>query len=218
MSGKKLVIIVIAGLGALSFAVSFLLSGRRGAPPAAPPADQAAQAGSQLQQQMALAGLSEDVQLQPKAKQLDELIRDVRMRIAEYRHKVEKLEQREQRLRLAEGLLKTQAKDLEALRMELVAPLTRLKEAKAELEQGRVRIAQEELKNLKRLATTYEKMDATSGSEALTAMCANKQEDDAVKILYFMSERSAAKLLAKMPDKTLVAKLSGKIKKIQQQS
>ena len=218
MTGKKLVIIVIGGLGLLSFAVSFVLStflGGSPQPASAGPAGEGA-SGAQGRALAQMSGLGQPAVL-PKAKQLDELIKEVRFRIQEYRRKQEALERREKRLRLAEELLKKQAKDLESLRMELVAPLTGLRETKAKLEQTRILIAKQEETNLKRTAAVYEKMDATSGGGIFVQMCADGQESDAVKILYCMSERAAAKLLAEIErtDQPLAAKLSAMMKRIQ---
>ena len=218
MTGKKLVIIVIGGLGLLSFAVSFVLSTFLGGSPqpasAGPGGEDASGAQGRALAQM--GGLGQPAVL-PKAKQLDELIKEVRFRIHEYRRKQKALERREKRLGLAEELLKKQAKDLESLRMELVAPLTGLRETRAKLEQTRILIAKQEETNLKRTAAVYEKMDATSGGGIFVQMCADGQENDAVKILYCMSERAAAKLLAEIErtDQPLAAKLSAMMKRIQ---
>ena len=215
MAGKKLVIIVMAGLGVISFAVSFTLSTLLGGPPqpaSAGQSDKPQQAGALGQ----LPGIG-SASVLPKAKQLDELIKEVRLRIDEYRRREKQLEKREKRLHLAEELLKNQAKELEALRVELVAPLTGLKEIKEELDQTRILISRQEEANLKRTAGVYEKMDSASGSAILVQMCANKQETDAVKILRYMSERAAAKVLAEMPDKSLAAKLSEMMKRVQPQ-
>lgn len=217
MTGKKLVIIVIGGLGLLSFAVSFLLSTFLGGSPQPASAGPAGEGATGAQgQALAQLGLGQPAVL-PKAKQLGVLIKEVRFRIHEYQRKQKALERREKRLRLAEQLLKKQAKELESLRMELVAPLTGLRETKAKLEQTRILIAKQEETNLKRTAAVYEKMDATSGGGIFVQMCADGQENDAVKILYCMSERAAAKLLAEIEgtNQPLAAKLSAMMKRIQ---
>jgi flagellar motility protein MotE (MotC chaperone) len=215
MRGKKLAIIVMAALGVVSFVVSFLLSGWLGDSP------QSAQAGTEdaaaQQQELDLPELAAAAPAPPQVKELDELIREMRLRMAEYSKKDKQLQQREKRLQLAQELLKKQATELESLRMELSTPLTRLKEAQAELQQSRVSIAKQEEANLKKTAAIYEKMDPASGSEYLTEMCANKQEQDVVKILYLMSERSAAKVLAEMTDTSLAARLTEMMKRIQQE-
>jgi len=218
MAGKRLMMVVVAGLAVVSFVAAFVLSSLFGAAPERSQAGQTvgapAEAGTVG---AARSGRVGSVVVTPPAEMLDELIKELRSRIDEYRDKDRQLEQREKRVRLAQESLKKQAKELEDLRMELVVPLTRLKEAKAELEQSRIRIAKAEEESLKRTATIYDKMDSESGSEILAQMCANKQEADAVKILQFMSERTAAKALAAMQDRSLAAKLSEMMKRVQQE-
>lgn len=215
MGGKKLVIIVMAGLGVVSFALSFLLSSMLGAPQPSSAEEAPGQDGAQ--QDLGPLSPARAASVVPRAKQLDELVKEVRLRIGEYQRKQANLEKREKRLTLAEELLKKQAKELEALRMELVAPLNGLREARDELERSRVLIAKEEEANLRRIAAVYEKMDAAKAAERLSQMCNNQQEADAVKILYNMSERSAGKVLQEMTDVSLVARLTGMMKKVQQQ-
>jgi len=98
-------------------------------------------------------------------------------------------------------------------------PLTRLQDKIAELERTRIRISTHEKTEVQKTAAIYEKMDAASSSQILVEMCTNNEED-AVKILYYMSERSAAKCLAEISnsDKVLAAKLSQKIKIINEES
>ena len=117
---------------------------------------------------------------------------------------------------MTEVLLKDGAEELENLRMKLVMSLTRLQDKIAELERTRIRISIQEKTEIQKTAAIYEKMDAASGSQILVEICINNVED-AVKILYYMSERSAAKLLAEIPDKSLAAKLFQKIKVINEE-
>jgi flagellar motility protein MotE (MotC chaperone) len=52
------------------------------------------------------------------------------------------------------------------------------------------------------IALAYDKMDATSAGEILTNIseAKNAAADDAVKILYYMSERTKAKVLASIAE------------------
>lgn len=163
-------------------------------------------------------GGSSEAALRQKERQLEELVRDLQGRIAECRRREEELAQREKRIAAAQDMLKTQAQELENLRIQLVAPLARLKEAKSELQQSQILVAQQEKENLKKTALIYEKMDAASGCRILEAMCANRQEADAVKILHYMSDRAAAKLLSEITDKQLAANLTEKMKQFKEQS
>ena len=49
-------------------------------------------------------------------------------------------------------------------------------------------------------------------------MVNNKQEDDAVKILRSLSDKTAAKMLGEISDKAVVAKLLDKLKRVTEQS
>ena len=217
MSKKKLIILV--GLIAVSFGVSFALTSMLSKP--APPAGSAEQADKGTSPEGVLPGgikIGAVEEIRPKEQQLQELVQEMRLKSKEYRTKLRKLKDREKRLEIAQGLLTQEAEDLENLRLKLVAQLPRLKEAKAELIQTRIRIHRAESANLERLAKTYEKMEAAAGSEILAKMVTHEQEEGAVKILYFMSERSAAKLLAEIADKDLAARLCEKMKKIEKES
>ncbi len=216
---KKMRIVLMAGLLVLSFAlscgVSLLLTPTPVAPLAGPTTGPATRPGEDVLAAVPMVTRAEG--LQPRQRQLEELIRDVRARRAECIALRHSLEQEAKRMEVARALLKKEADDLEKLRFQLVGPLTELREARAELEKSRILIATEERTNLKRTAAIYEKMDPASGSEILGEMCANQQETDAAKILRYMSERSAAKLLATMQDKALAAKLSDMLKRMREQ-
>ncbi len=218
MKGKKQIIILVA-LAVVSFAVSYLASGWLGGgkpgPSPQPPTRQA------TQEQLGIGGVLTPGSVQPvtvsmKEQELDRLGKELRLKIDAYRAKQKQLDKQQKQIQLAGQLLEKQAKELEALRMELVAPLTRLREVRASLENTRIRVAKLEKSNLKRTATIYEKMDATRGVGILIAMCKNNQEDDVVKILFYMSEKKAAKLLAEMQDQNIAAKLCQKLKMIQE--
>lgn len=219
MKGKKR-IIILAVLGALSFAASYLvagwLNGEKGEPGPQPAAAQAQQGLLEVGE-VPTPGSVQPVTISMKERELDRLAKELRLKISVYNAKQRELEKQQKRIHLAEELLTKQAKELETLRMQLVAPLTHLREAKADLENSRVLVAKREKANLKHTAAIYEKMDTASGSEILIGMCKNKQEDDVVKILFYMSERAAAKLLAEIPDKGIAAELCQKLKKIQEE-
>jgi flagellar motility protein MotE (MotC chaperone) len=85
------------------------------------------------------------------------------------------------------------------------------------LEKSRIRITQEEKVNLKHTASIYEKMDSASGGRILVGMCESLQTDDAVKILHYMGERPAAKILGEIPDKAMAAQLTEMLKRIREE-
>ncbi len=219
MKGKKR-IIILAVLGALSFAASYLvsgwLSGRKAEPAPQAPGGQAQQGPLEIGEVPTPTSV-QPVTISMKERELDRLAKELRLKISVYNAKQRELEKQQQRIQLAEGLLAKHAKELETLRMQLVAPLTRLREAKAALEEDRRVIATIDKANLKHIALIFEK-DPEIGGEILAGMCKNKQEeDDAAKILFYMSERAAAKLLAEIPDKDLAAGLCQKLKKVQEE-
>lgn len=213
----KLKIIILVGIAVVGFGGSYLASsllGGKKQPATQPVGEQAKGLSDAFGPILASAG--QPITIGMRETELTALIREVRVKIDDYRKKEKKLEKREKRIRIAGKVLKQQAEELEALRVRLVSPLTRIKDAIAELESTRIRIDKTEQSNIKRIAAICEKMDATSSSQMLTRMCKNNQEDDATKILYYMSERSAGKLLSEITDKTLAAKLVGKLQKIQE--
>jgi flagellar motility protein MotE (MotC chaperone) len=218
MSKKKLIILV--GLIAVSFGVSFALTSMLSKPAPQPAPSEQAGKGAEPPGGLLPGGIEIGAveAIRPKDQQLQELVQEMRLKSSEYRTKLRKLKEREKRLEIAHGLLTQEAQDLEDLRLKLVAQLPLLKEAKAELIQTRIRIGRAESANLERLAKTYEKMDPAAGSEILAKMVSHEQEEDAVKILSFMSERSAAKLLAEIADKDLAARLCEKMKKIEKET
>ncbi len=102
------------------------------------------------------------------------------------------------------------------MQLKLVAPLTALRDAQADLKRTAVAVSAQEKVNLKKLATVYEKMDPVKCAKTITEMCVGSQEDDAAKIIHFMSEKGAAKLLAEITDKGVAAGLTMKLKCIQE--
>jgi len=218
MKGIKY-LIILGVLAVVSFGVSLgvsLLVGDR-----KPPAGKSASpANPPSRSEALLAGLSNDAPARKtllKQQQLEELIKDLQARMTEYERKELKQAEREKRIALAEETLQRRAKELEKLRMELVGPLTRLRDAVAELERSRVLIAKQEKVALQTIASKYERMDPEKGSGILATMCASNQIDDVVKILYYMSERVSAKFLAEMSDQAMAARLTAMMKTIQEQ-
>ena len=210
MSGMKL-IIIIAVLGLMGFAGSFLVTQWLGG--SAPPAgDQKAE-----QDQAGESPLAQMESLTPKQRQLEELIRDVRNRIEELRHQGRRLDEREKRVRIAQQELNKEAQGLANLRVQLAAPLIRLDEMIKELDNSRLKITAEERVSLKRTAKIYEKMESEKGAEILVAMCGGRQFDDAVKIISYMSDKAAARILENITDKTLGPRIIEGMKKVREE-
>lgn len=152
-------------------------------------------------------------------KQLKNLVYEVHEKTREYDDKLQSLQSREQRLQTAHNMIKDDIEELNNLRVELASIVASLKEQRDKLLQHKVQIAKSEKVNLIAIAATYDKMDASSASKILTNMCASQISSsmgDAVKILYYMSERTKAKLLAELvtSEPTLAAVLCQKLKEI----
>jgi hypothetical protein len=165
----------------------------------------------------AIKGLSE--------KQLKGLIFDVREKIREYESKSKELEVREARLAITQETLKKDIEELNRLKVETASLVANLKEQRNRLLETRAVIEQSEKANLTSVAATYDKMDSTSASKIISSMCAKQMEsgkiqggaiDDAVKILYYMTERTKAKLLAEIvgTEPKLAALLCQRLKQI----
>jgi len=208
MSGKMR-IVLLAGVAVVSFAVSLVLTAWLVKPPPGQPAAQTAT----TRPAEALASLD---LLRPKERQLDELILELQQRLEEVRVKERQLQEWESRLGIAQATINRQAEELERLRTDLLAPYNRLKEARAELQQTRVAILAQERQNLQQMAGVYDKMDSASSSKIITAMCANNQTEDAVKLLKYMGQRPVALLMSELADKNLAAKLSEMLKRVQE--
>jgi hypothetical protein len=159
--------------------------------------------------------------------QLRNLVQDVRKKMQEYNNKLQALGVREQRLQMAQDMLKEDIENLDNLRIELTSIVAGLKSEQDRLLKSRLEIAQAEKTNLVSIAATYDKMDVSGAGKILINMCASQMKsdkvkgdgnsfDDAVKILYYMTERTKAKLLAELAtsEPTLAAALCQRLKQI----
>jgi len=210
-------IIIMAAVGLLSFAGTFLAAKfTRSADVTASEPNQAAvaaEAGDSNTAQATAETLGEAGQTDSEMrktiteKQLKSLVYEVREKMREYNTKLQDIEQREQRLQITQDTLKKDIEELTNLRTELATTVASVKEQRDKLLKTRLEIAQAEKSNLTTISATYDKMDAASAGKILTSMCAAQAQssagaagstDDAVKILYYMSERSKAKVLAEL--------------------
>ena len=239
---KKHIIIALAG-GLLSFVGAFVtmwLAGRSNATQQAV-ATTAQQANEQKQPKTQGAefetgdlgaqtqkGGETQSQKTLNDKQLKGLVFEVREKIREYENKAKELDRREERLAMTQETLKKDIDELNKMRVELAALVANLKEERSKLIETRVQIAQSEKANITSIAATYDKMDAASASKILTNMCQRQLEsgriqggaiDDAVKILFYMTERTKAKVLAEMvtTEPKLSAMLCQRLKEIVEQ-
>ena len=156
--------------------------------------------------------------------QLKSLIHDIREKTNEYDTKIQALELRKQRLELVQNELQADIEKLDKLREELSSLTAGLRAEHDKLLKTRVEINNNEKTNLVAIAATYDKMDSSSAGKILSSICTSgssqdhksKNMDDAVKILYYMTERTKAKLLAEMvtSEPKLAAVLCQRLKRI----
>lgn len=151
--------------------------------------------------------------------QLKALTYEIRGKIQDYDQKIASLAVQEQRLKSVQDEIKSDTEKLNRLRIEAAAAVAQLKSEQDALQKSRVEIAVVEKENLTAIAAAYDKMDAASAGSILTSMAQGKNgsnADDAVKILYFMNERTKAKVLASMAETepSVSAYFCQKLKKI----
>ena len=223
---SKKLIIIVAGAGLLSFAAAFAVAWLTR--PTAETPDTAAPPAPVSQEDMfkltpsTMADASPDTVSNMKkamtAKQLKNLVYEVREKIHEYDSRLKSLKTKEQRLQIAQEMLKNDINELNNLRVELASTIITIKNERDKLDKSRVEIAKTEKGNLVSIAATYDKMEAEAAVKILTNISQDQtgSEDDAVKILYYMSERAKAKLLAQMSttEPELAAFLCKKLKQI----
>jgi hypothetical protein len=213
VSKKK---IIIAAVGLVSFSGAFVFAWFTKPPPdnQASRSDESMIAGHEtellLPRQtagtMGRAGLGDEKTRKAMTeKQLKSLIHEVREKIKDYDDRLEGLHVREERLQLAQEMLKKDIDELNNLRVELASAVASLKEQQEQLRKSRVKVAQAEKSNLISMAAAYDKMDPASAGKILTNMSRTKDGrlggtnlDDAVKILHYMTGRTKAKLLAEL--------------------
>jgi flagellar motility protein MotE (MotC chaperone) len=217
MSGRKWTFLVMGGIGVAVFGISFGLSrwlGRGPAPAAGAPAQTSTAAPAPRTEPN--DPFAEATRLEER--HLYDLVKEVRRKLRECHEREERLVQEENRLRLVREELRKEAQELENIRVQAAAALSGLKEAKARLDKDRLQIRRDEETNLKRTAAVYDRMDATSAAKIIEGMCRGAQQDDAVKILHFMSERAVAKVLGEIAAPDVAAGLSQRLKAVAQEA
>lgn len=137
-------------------------------------------------------------------KQLKTLVYDIQEKMKEYNEKLAQLQTREQRLEITQDVIKADIEELNNLRVGLASTVARLKSERDKLIKSRVEIAQAEKANLMSTAATYDKMAPASASKILVSLSkmqtvsGGSNLDDPTRILYYMTDRTRAKLLAEL--------------------
>ena len=228
--------IVTAAAGAASFAGAFTISWlTRPAPVEPPTADNASGAVTQSLKpgetplQVLAPTLSSADNTGTRAmteQQLKELVAELRQKMQDYDEKLKSIEKDKERLQIAQQGLKKDIETLNNLRVDIATTAATVKTERDMLLKTRVEVEQTEKANLTAIAAAYDKMDATRASEILRSMAVGQtgrgatartaSEDDAIKILHFMQDRTKAKVLAEMAatEPTLAATLCQKLKQV----
>ncbi|MHC4741156.1 MAG: hypothetical protein ACYS8Z_04565 [Planctomycetota bacterium] len=203
---KKLILTILAGL--ISFGAMFAVAWLTAKTPAATQAQEPNNAGEVVKQLPRPGALEAKTDEETEKRmrrvmtenQLKSLVYEVRERIEEYDEKLAALRVREQRLDVAQNELKKDIADLNNLRVELASTIAGLKEERDRLEKARIEIEKTEQTNFMSIAATYDKMDPASASTIITNMAKVEtgSPNDAIKILYYMTERTKANLLAEL--------------------
>lgn len=235
---NKKLIIIMAALGLMSFSLAFIFAWftKKAPPPAPAQPKQSASADESTDLQFlstetnapGVATMADAASKRAMTeKQLKDLVYEVRLKMQEYDNKLRSLQVREQRSQMAQEILRQDIENLNNLRTELASAVATLKSERDKLEKTRIEISKTEKLNLVSIAATYDKMDAASASKILSNMCSSPLETggvtgadtyiaDAVKILYYMTERTKAKLLSELvtTEPKLAAILSQKLKQV----
>ncbi|MHC4551845.1 MAG: hypothetical protein ACYSUT_03630 [Planctomycetota bacterium] len=137
-------------------------------------------------------------------KQLKSLVFEVREKIDQYNVRLKELDLRERRMQVAQDTLRSDIAEMSDLRVELASAVTALKSEQDNLTKKMVQIEQVEQDNLKQIALMYDSMDSEAAGRIITNMIQTQHQgsgfNDAVKILYYMTERPKAKLLASISE------------------
>jgi len=227
---KKIHILLLLAAGLLSFGsafgVSFWLKKSRSVPAAQniarsqnashTPSEDAAQ-NSILESLMARSQAADDLGMSET--QLKNLIFDIRQKMQEYNDKQKVLEQEKQQIEITRQTLQDEIEQLNQLQEKLNLALISIKDKEKAIQNSIVEIESLEKTNFQRIAGTYDKMDPAQAGKILATMVTNNQMPDAVKILYYMNERSAGKLLGEVGTNApeIAAALSLQLKRIREQ-
>ncbi|MHC5140047.1 MAG: hypothetical protein ACYSOF_09230 [Planctomycetota bacterium] len=131
-------------------------------------------------------------------RQLQHLIHDIRSKLKDHRNRQRALDTEAERIEISRQSMQEDIDRLNELQNKLNLTLTEIHQKEAALKNSLTEIEALEKDNYQRLASTYDKMDAEKAGVIMTTMAAGNQLKDSVKILYYMNERMAGKLLAEI--------------------
>ena len=210
MKKKQFIILLLAGLlsFASTFTVSWVIKKKKAAAMAAQQAQEietqqvASNAQDNFFDSASLIAQTEnpnDVGISER--QLQHLILDIRNKLKDHRDRQKALDSEAERIEISRQSMQEDIDRLNNLQNKLDLTLAQIHQKEAALKDSLTEIDALEKDNFQRLASTYDKMDATKAGLIMTTMATSNQLQDSVKILYYMSERTAGKLLAEIATK-----------------
>lgn len=128
-------------------------------------------------------------------KQLKNLIFDIR---SEMKTRIKKDKVSEERIELAREALKQDIEELGELREKLASAVAYLKDREEGLKNLMLEIDATEKANMTKIAGRYDKMGSREASTIMIMMNKNNQLEDVVLILYYMDDKTGAKLLGEI--------------------
>lgn len=221
---KKLQLLILIATGLVCFASAFGISWhlkKKRAALAQPPAAEATESPAAAAQKPGpsyLLAAPDDDSPGLSERQLQNLMEELRARMQDYRAKEKQLAQEEQRIQMAHQTVQEEIDRLNQLRAKLAVLTQDIEQKQQQLQNSIIRIDAIEQANFQRLAATYDKMDTTQAARILAAMAAGPQVSDAVKILYYMSERTTAKILGEIgaAQPELASAINLKLKRVEE--
>lgn len=207
----KIIMISAGGLLLGSFLTAFFMSRGEPPPPPKPAEETDARHAATLPAEVAKVVTAAD-------RDMSEMFTRLRQQIDEYNLKTNRLLEDQKHVVELYAEREAAYKRLEEFRAEVNVDLQALKREREELNKIIININKVELENIQKNAAIYDKIPAAEGSKILERMCANNQKYDAAKLLRYMTERAAAKVLAEMKDKDLAAELLEIMKRLKEES
>ena len=212
MTGKKWLIVMVV-LGLASFGGALVLTRMFSQSPELAKTEEMIRREEVEKKAQAGADL---LKLAPREVDLEKLISDLRRKKRGLAQRLRALDEREKQVKIAADQLKTASLELENMRVQLAAPLVRLKGLIQSLEDTHVRIEQEEGEKLQAIAKTLASVAAERSSRIIVAMCAAGRVSDAAKILSNIPVRQRAKLLDSVTDESVTTRLLDELRTIEQ--
>ena len=204
---KKLILLFV--VAALAFTGSFLIARQARARQAAKAADVSETGGAAA---AAPVGLPRSV----RDEQIDSLARSLREQLGRVHDAEDELEKKREMIESIRQQIVRDTDELEKLHTRVVKAVTELNEKRAEFDEQVLLVTRLEEERLGQVAAIYDKMAPERASVVLESMYAGKQREEAIKILFFMNERSAAKALGQIQDPKVAAAMVQEFKRVRE--